>query len=75
MNTQSTDRLLRCDEVVAMVGLSRPTLWRLQKLRRFPQRLQVGPNSVRWRESEILAWIQSRPAAGTKDGTREVVHV
>jgi len=59
-----TDRLLRRNEVVEMVGLSRPTLWRLEKLGRFPHRLQVGPNSVRWRESDILAWIKSRPIAG-----------
>jgi len=59
-----TDRLLRRSEVIEIVGLSRPTLWRLEKLGKFPRPLQVGPNSVRWRESEIQAWIKSRPIAG-----------
>ena len=49
-----------------MVGLSRPTLWRQQKQGTFPKRLQVGPNSVRWRESEILEWIESRQRVNGK---------
>ena len=61
-----SERLLRCEEVVAMVGLSRPTLWRMQNRREFPRRLQVGANSVRWRESEILEWIESRQRVNGK---------
>ena len=54
-----SERLLKSSEVEEMVGLSRPTLWRRQQLGTFPSRLQVGPNSVRWKESEILEWIQN----------------
>lgn len=58
-------RLLRFSEVQAKVGLSRTTLWRLERENQFPKRKRIGKNSVGWLESEIDEWIASR-AAGLK---------
>jgi len=57
-------RLLRPREVANRVGLSRATIWRLEREGSFPKRRQVGPNSVAWLEHEIDEWIENRPAAG-----------
>jgi len=51
---------MRIDEVVMRVGLSRPTLWRLEKAELFPKRRQLGPHSVGWIAEEVEAWLQSR---------------
>jgi prophage regulatory protein len=53
-------RLLRFSEVQAKVGLSRTTLWRLEREHQFPKRKRIGKNSVGWLESEVDEWISSR---------------
>ncbi len=54
-------RLIRTDEVATRTGLSRTTLWRLERKGEFPVRRQIGENSVGWLESEVDDWIESRP--------------
>ena len=62
-----TDRLLRISEVAKICGLSAVTIWRLRKTGAFPAPLQVGPRAVRWRESALREWIESRPAANSPE--------
>lgn len=50
------DRLLRLRDVAYLVGLSKATIYRKLKLGDFPRPVTMGA-SVRWRESEIVAWI------------------
>ena len=57
-------KLLRIRDVCEKTALSRTTVWRLERAGQFPSRLKVGHSAVRWREDEILAWIDSRPMAG-----------
>ena len=58
------DRLMRLDEVLARTALSRSTVYRLMWVdESFPKPLKVGPRAVRWRESEIEAWITDCPRA------------
>tara|TARA_R110002049_G_scaffold309186_1_gene518212 strand:+ start:27150 stop:27290 length:141 start_codon:yes stop_codon:yes gene_type:complete len=45
-----------------MTGLSRTTIWRLEQTGDFPKRVQLSPNAVGWRESEINHWQSSRIA-------------
>jgi predicted DNA-binding transcriptional regulator AlpA len=53
--------ILRTADVVRRTGLSRTTLWRLERKGSFPTRVQLGLNSVGWRVEEIDAWIDRRP--------------
>jgi prophage regulatory protein len=53
-------RLLRINEVVAMVGCSKPNIYRGMKEGWFPQPLRIGPRFSAWVESEIQAWIDAR---------------
>lgn len=70
----SSHRILRLPEVVALVGISRSSLYRLAHRGQFPPALRLGPNIVGWREAEVLAWIESRPPSrqqlGVVDGGR-----
>lgn len=56
-------RLLRRDEVERRCGIRRSTVYRLMQEEDFPAPVRIGPRAVRWRESDIDAWIRSRPPA------------
>ncbi len=58
--TETTDRILRAKEVISLTGLSRTTIWRLEKQGEFPARVSLGGNRVGWRLSEINHWIGTR---------------
>ncbi len=59
----STDRdvLLTRREVERRTGLSRSTLYRKMREGTFPVPLKVSERAVRWRESDIRAYVDSRP--------------
>lgn len=51
------DRLIGEPEVKARTDTSRAYRWRLERDDKFPRRVKVGARAVRWRLSEIEAWI------------------
>ena len=55
-------RILRYRDVIARTGLSRTTLWRLERRGEFPLRCQLSANAVGWVESEVEEWIAARTA-------------
>lgn len=57
------DKFLSKPEVLDMAGLSNVTQWRMEKRGEFPRRRQISPGRVAWLESEILAWMESRPVS------------
>ncbi len=66
------DRLLRRQQVEEIAGLSRSSIYRQKDAGEFPPPVRVSPGAVRWRESEVMAWVRSRPVAGTEsDGPRK----
>lgn len=63
MNTvegKTTQRIIRKPELLNMLGLSDPTVYRLEKAGRFPKRLRLGGNSCGWLASEVDGWIAER---------------
>lgn len=54
------DRILPWSQVRIISGLSRTTVWRLQKTGDFPAAVQVSRNRVGWWQSELLEWKRSR---------------
>jgi prophage regulatory protein len=56
-------RLIRFPGVRDRTGLSRSTLWRLEKKGAFPKRHRISTNAVGWLEHEIEEWIQTRTRA------------
>ena len=57
-------RFLRFDAVRERTGLSRTTIWRLERKGVFPPHRQLSANAVAWREDEVEAWMSSRAKAG-----------
>ena len=57
------DRLLRLREVKEATGMSRSHIYRLMQQGDFPRPVKIGPAAVRWRESEVDAWVESRPVS------------
>ena len=59
----STDQdvLLTRREVERRTGLSRSTIYRKMRDGSFPVPLKVSERAVRWRESDIRAYVDSRP--------------
>jgi len=54
-------RILRLRDLIGRTGLSRTTIWRLERAGLFPQRFHLSKNSVGWDEDEIVRWLASRP--------------
>ena len=66
------ERLLRRREVERITGMSRSSIYRLMQEGKFPRPVRVGPAAVRWRASDITAWIESRPVATGEFGQSNV---
>jgi prophage regulatory protein len=60
---QPTDRLIRLNELGAMLGVSPSTIWRWERNGQMPLRFKIGARAVGWRLSEINDWIAERAAS------------
>ena len=56
---EAIDYLIPRKTVEKLSGLSRATIYRLIKSGKFPRPLSIGTGSVRWRQSDVIAWQQS----------------
>ena len=57
-------RLLRRTEVEVITALTRSSIYAEMAAGRFPKPLRVASKAVRWKESEIVQWMDSRPRVG-----------
>ena len=53
-------RLISFREVAQRVGLSRSSVWRMERVGQFPKRRRLSVNRVAWWEPEIEEWLRSR---------------
>ncbi len=53
-------KLLRFPVVREMTGLSRSTIWRLERRGEFPKHHRIAPNVVAWVERDVMSWIEIR---------------
>jgi predicted DNA-binding transcriptional regulator AlpA len=65
------ERLLSKHDVVAITGLSFPTLWAWMRDGKFPRSRIVGGKSM-WLYSEIHAWVAALPVRPLKGDTAAV---
>jgi prophage regulatory protein len=64
--SEPTIRLLDKREVLAIVGVTYPTVWKLMRRGEFPRAVIVGGKS-KWRSDEVDAWLANlrvRPLKG-----------
>jgi excisionase family DNA binding protein len=52
--------LLGVREVCAITGLSRSMLYELTRDEKFPQSVDVGCRTIRYRAGQVKAWLESR---------------
>jgi prophage regulatory protein len=52
--------LLRLCDVCDMVGLSRSTIYSAMANGSFPKAIRVGARSVRWRSTDVGAWVAAQ---------------
>lgn len=55
------EKLLRRSEVERRYSLSRSTIYDMMSKGRFPRPIRLGNRSVRWRLSDLEAWLSSLP--------------
>jgi prophage regulatory protein len=53
-------RIIRKPELFSRIGLSDATIWRMEKMKRFPGRIKLGGNSVGWFENEVDEWLAKK---------------
>ncbi|WP_414462712.1 helix-turn-helix transcriptional regulator [Hyphomicrobium sp. DY-1] len=62
----SPDRILRIRGVLEKVPFGQSKIYEMVAAGEFPAPVRIGSRSVAWRESEIDAWIASRPVITRK---------
>ncbi len=59
--TQATqDRAIRMPETTFKTGLSRASLYRLSKAKKFPQMIKLSARASGFLESEVNTWLESK---------------
>ena len=56
-------QILRVADLVALLNLSRTTIWRLRRAGLFPEPIRLSANAVGWLAHVIDEWIAQRPQA------------
>jgi len=69
------ERLLRTRELAEKLNLSSATVLRRHKLGTMPPGFLLSSNALRWRESEIDAWLESTRSGNLITSDREVPSV
>ena len=48
-------------EVMELIRISRPTLYRWLQPGTFPKPIEIGPQKIAWRRDDVIDWIANRP--------------
>ena len=54
------DKIIRSKEVQELTGLSRTTIWRLEREGKFPTRVPLTDSNVGWRLTDVQEWIRKK---------------
>lgn len=69
------DRFMRRAEVEAATRLSRSSIYRLMSEGDFVRPYRVGKSAVRWRHSEVMAWLDGRPLTAKDRLSRLIIRL
>jgi prophage regulatory protein len=62
-DSNASRNVLRLPAVCRMTGLGRSTIYRMEAVGQFPQRIKLGLRAVGWMESEVQVWLAMRAKA------------
>lgn len=54
-------KLIRLKELIALTGLSKATLMRMERMGQLPRRRKISAQAMGWLSEEIEAWMRSLP--------------
>ena len=57
-------RIIRLPKVMEITGLSRSTIYALQKRGIFPKSIKISPRASGWFEDEVQDYLKTRPRFG-----------
>jgi prophage regulatory protein len=60
-----TEIIMTKKQVTVATSRSATSLWRDVRAGIFPPPRQIGPGRVGWLQSEVMAWLASRPVVST----------
>lgn len=53
-------KVVRLNQVIAMTGLARSTIYKLMGKGSFPKSVTLGCRCVGWLEHEVICWLNSK---------------
>lgn len=56
-------RILRVTDLMALLGLSRTTIWRMRQAGLLPRPIRLSANAIGWPDDVIAEWLAKRPKA------------
>jgi prophage regulatory protein len=56
---KTTKRIIRKPEMLARVGVSDTTLWRMERDGKFPKRRTIGAGVAGWISTEVDHWFET----------------
>lgn len=59
----SQDQIIRPRNLPTFTGLSKTTIWRLERAGDFPKRVKLSAGAVGYHLTDIQAWLATREAA------------
>lgn len=65
--TQITRKVLRTNDLIKVLNVSRATIYRWERAGLIPAKRRLGPNTVGWLQDEISEWLTNRPAPNKGD--------
>ena len=61
MEAHLLNKIHRMPSALAVTGLCRTSLYNALARGDFPEPVRIGRKAVGWRESDLAAWLESRP--------------
>ncbi|KGQ33760.1 hypothetical protein JP34_07865 [Gallibacterium anatis] len=56
----TNERFLKCEDVIALTGLPRSSIYKRMNTKTFPQKINLGGRRVVWLESEVKEWMNQQ---------------
>lgn len=65
-------QIIRVGELASLLGVSRTTLWRMEKAGELPSRINISQGVSGWLESDIKEWLDDRRSSSISNNRSEV---
>lgn len=67
MKTPKDPCFIKLEDVIRMVAMSKPTIYRKMKNGTFPSNRKQSVRAVAWDKNEVIEWIRNRPRSNPQN--------